>query len=86
MVQAVFGIMGSQSLLRLGVMSVRLSEGSLVLIAACSVRSNCLLYLVVVSIVVLSHLILCPVVHEWWAGADCMLEKSVGLSKSSLVL
>ena len=48
-------------------MSVQLSEGSLVLMAACSVRSNCLLYLLVVSIVVLSHPILCPVVLEWWA-------------------
>ena len=41
-----FGIMGSQSLVHLGVLSTRLSEGSLVLIAACSVRFNCLLYLV----------------------------------------
>ena len=32
----------------------------------CSVRSNCLLYPVVVSIVVLSHPILCLVVREWW--------------------
>ena len=52
------------------------------LIAACSVRPNCLLYLV--SIVVLSHLILCPVVREWRARAYCMWEKSVGLCKSSL--
>ena len=51
MVKAIFGIMESQSLLHLGALSVRLSEGSLVLMAACSVRSNCLLYLVVVSIV-----------------------------------
>ena len=49
------------------------------LIAACSVRPNCLLYLV--SIVVLSHPILCPVVREWRAS---MWEKSVGLCKSSL--
>ena len=35
-----------------------------------SVRFNCVLYLVVVGIVVLSHAILCPVVREWWAGAD----------------
>ena len=34
------------------VCSTWLSEGSLVLMAACSVRSNCVLYLVVVSIVV----------------------------------
>ena len=54
----------------------RFSEGSLVLIAACSVRSNCLLYLVVVSILVLSHPILCPVIREWWAGAYCMWENS----------
>ena len=59
MVDAIFGIMGSQSLL-----SVRLSEGSLVLMDSCSVRSNCLLYLLVVSIMVLSHPILCPVVRE----------------------
>ena len=51
-------IMGSQRLLHLGILSVRLSEGSLVLIAACSVRSNCVLNLVVVSIVVPSHAIL----------------------------
>ena len=31
MVQAIFGIMGSQSLLHLGALSVRLSEGSLLL-------------------------------------------------------
>ena len=67
--QAFLGIMGSQSLLHLGVLSVRLSGGSLVLMAVCSVRPNCVLYLVVVSIVVLSQAILCPVVREWWAGA-----------------
>ena len=61
--------MGSQSSLHLGALSVRLSEGSLVLMAACSVRSNCVLNLVVVSIVVLSQPISCPVVREWWAGA-----------------
>ena len=38
-----FGIMGSQSLLHLGALSVRLSKGPLVLIAACSVRSNCIM-------------------------------------------
>ena len=43
------------------------------------------LYLVVVSIVVLSHPILCPVVREWWAGADCMWEKSVRLCSKSQV-
>ena len=37
------------------------------------------------SIVVFYYPILCPVVREWWAGADCMREKSVGLrSKPSL--
>ena len=62
-----------------------LTEGFLVLIAACSVRSNFLLYLVVVSIVVLSYHRLRPVVGEWWTGADCIWEKSVRLSlKSSL--
>ena len=50
-------------------LSVRLSEGFLVLMAVCSVRSSCVLYLVFVSIVVLSQAILCPVVREWWAGA-----------------
>ena len=54
MVQAILGIMGSQSLLHLGTLSVRLSEGSLVLMAVCSVRSSCVLYLVVVNMVVLS--------------------------------
>ena len=39
--------------------------------AVCSVRSSCVLYLVVVSMVVLSQAILCPdLVREWWAGAD----------------
>ena len=33
---------------------------------ASSVRSTSLLYLVVVSIMVLSHLIFCLVVREWW--------------------
>ena len=82
--QATFCIIGSQSLLHVGALSVRLSEGSPVLIAACSVRSNYLLYIVVVSIAVLYPPILCPVVREWWAGAYCMWEKSVGLSKSGL--
>ena len=70
MVQAILSKMGSQSSLDLGVLSVRLSEGSLVLMAVCSVRSNCVLYLIVVSIVVLSQAILCPVLRELWAGAD----------------
>ena len=61
MVEAIFGIVGSQSLLHIGSLSVRSSKGFLVLIIACSVWSNCLLYLVVVSIVVVSHAILCPV-------------------------
>ena len=56
MVQGNSGIMGSQSLLYLWALSVRLSEGSLVFMAAYSVRSNCVLYLVVVSIVVLPHI------------------------------
>ena len=64
------GMMGYQSSLHIGALSVRLSKGFLVLMAVCSVRSNCVLYLVVVSIVVLSQAILCPVVREWWAGAD----------------
>ena len=64
--------------------SVRLSEGFLVLMAVCSVRSSYVLYLVVVSMVVLSQAILCPVVREWWAGADWLWEKSSGLCKWSL--
>ena len=79
MVNAILGIMGSQSLLHLGALSVRLSKGSLVLIAECSARSNWLLYLLVVSIVVLSHHILCPVVLKWWAESDYVWGKSVGL-------
>ena len=51
-VQAILGMMGSQSLLHVGALSVRLSEGFLVLMAVCSVRSSCVLYLVVVSMVV----------------------------------
>ena len=70
MVQAILGIMGSQSLLYLGARFVRLSEGSLPLTATCSVRSNCVLYLEAVIIVVMFQAILCPVVREWWAGAD----------------
>ena len=54
-VQAILGMMGSQSLLHVGALSVRLSEGFLVLMAVCSVRSSCDLYLVVVSMVVLSQ-------------------------------
>ena len=46
-VQAILGMMGSQSLLHVGALSVRLSEGFLVLMAVCSVRSSCVLYLVV---------------------------------------
>ena len=44
-VQTILGIMGSQSLLHVGALSVRLSEGSFVLMAVCFVRSNCVLYL-----------------------------------------
>ena len=79
-----FGYDGSQSLLHVGALSVRLSEGFLVLMAVCSVRSSCVLYLVVVSMVVLSLAILCPVVREWWAGEDWLWEKSSGLCKWSL--
>ena len=39
MVQAILGFMGSQSLLHLGALSVRLSVGFLVLMAVCSVPS-----------------------------------------------
>ena len=41
--------------------------------AVCSVRSSCVLYLVVVGMVGLSQAILYPVVREWWAGADLRL-------------
>ena len=53
-------MVGSKSLIYLGAksLSIRLS------IAVGSVRSSCLLYLEVVSIVVLSYPILCPVVHD----------------------
>ena len=54
-VQAILDMMGSQRLLHVGALSVRLSEGFLVLMAVCSVRSSCVLYLVVVSMVVLSQ-------------------------------
>ena len=36
-VQAILGMMGSQSLLHVGALSVRLSEGLLVIMAVCSV-------------------------------------------------
>ena len=55
MVEKILGIMGSYSLLHLGALFVRLSMGSLVFIAACSVRSSFLLYLILVSNVVMSH-------------------------------
>ena len=55
MVETILGIMGSYSLLHLGALFVRLSMGSLVFIAACSVRSSFLLYLILVSNVVMSH-------------------------------
>ena len=45
MVQAILGMMGSQSLLHAGALSERLSEGFLVLMTVCSVRSSCVLYL-----------------------------------------
>ena len=77
-VQAILGMMGFQSLLQVGALSVRLSEGFLVLMAVCSVRSSCVLYLVVVSIVVLSQAILCPVVREWWAGAAWLWGSHLG--------
>ena len=75
MVHAIFGMMGSQSIVHVGALSVWLSEGFLVLMAVCSVRSSCVLYLVVVIMVVLSQAFFCPVVREWWAGADWLWEK-----------
>ena len=50
MVVTIYGIMGSDILLHLGLLSVRLSKGSLVLMAAFSVSSYRLLHLVVMSI------------------------------------
>ena len=63
MVEEVLGFMGPQSLLHLGELSVRFCEVQLFFVL--------LLYFVVVSIVVLSPSMLCPVVRKWWAGADC---------------
>ena len=71
-VEAILGVMGSESLPHLGTLSTRLSMGSLIFIAAFSMRYNCHLYLEVVSMVVVSHPILCPVVREWWAGQYSM--------------
>ena len=65
MVQAILGMVWSQSLLHVGALSVRLSEGFHVLMAVCSVGSSCVSYFVVVSIIVLFQAILCPVVGEW---------------------
>ena len=42
-VQAILGMMGSQSSLHVGALSVRLSEAFLVLMAVCSVWSSCVL-------------------------------------------
>ena len=49
-VQAILGMMGSQSLLHVGALSVRLSEGFLVLMAVCSVRSSCEVQLCLVQL------------------------------------
>ena len=49
MVEAILGIMGSAKFRSTA------CKRSLVLIATCSVRYSCLLYLVVVSTVVMSH-------------------------------
>ena len=48
MLQAILGIMinGIPEFNAFGALSIRISDGSLVLMAACSVRSNCVLYLV----------------------------------------
>ena len=61
MVRAIFGTMVSQSYLPLGALFVQCGVSRFI-IAARSVRSKCVLYFVVVSILVLYHLILCPVV------------------------
>ena len=77
--------MGSQSLLHLGTLSVRLSMGISSLLLHVQL-SEIQLSLVSGSYFdyVPSYLV-CPVVREWWVGVDCMWEKPVGLwSKSSL--
>ena len=82
-VQAILGMMGSQSLLHVGALSVRLSEGFLVLMAVCSVRSSCVLYLVVVSMVVLSQAILFVCKIPLLARALCLKAKKAAARRSS---
>ena len=77
---AILGRMGSQSLSQRGALSVVLSEGLRVCMAACSVRSSWDLDLVCVSMVVSFHPMECPVVLEWWAGADLVVSRSAGPS------
>ena len=79
MVEAILSRMGSQSLLHVGAMSVRLSEGFLVLMAVCSVRSSCVLYLVVVSIV----LLFCPKLTCVQWSVSCGQEQ-IGCGRSHL--
>ena len=66
----------SQSLLHLGALSVRLVEyGVSCFNSRISCVKFCELQLSLAS---------CPVVHEWWAGADCMSKTSVGFLSSIL--
>ena len=79
-VQAILGMMGSQSLLHVGALSVRLSEGFLVLMAVCSVRSSCVLYLVVVSMV---RWLFCPKLScvQWSVSGE---QEQIGCGRSHL--
>ena len=61
-VLAILGRTGSQRLLHLGTLLVRLMMGSRIFMAAYSVRSSWDVYWVVVRIVVRSQAMVCPVV------------------------
>ena len=69
---AILGSRGVQSECTLGALSVLLSVGLRIWMAACSVRSSCPQFFVVVRIVVLFYPIVCPVVRACRAGADLM--------------
>ena len=71
-VEATLGINGSRSLLYSGALSVRLIMKVCGASYLCYVKSSCLLNLVVVTIVVLYHLILCM-----WEMSVEFLSKSI---------
>ena len=78
-VQAILGMMGSQSLLHVGVLSVRLNEGFLVLMAVCSVRSSCVLYVVCRNVSLLPYLaivILIKPISVYYVGMCYSLQKA----------